>query len=54
MNDMPGLCVHSPCEDVDHASLPKANAALSQITVTRRQFNARHVYADEVANPDFS
>src|SRR5215471_14954480 len=43
IKDMPGLCIHSPCEDVDQASLPKANATLSKRAVTWRQFKARHV-----------
>src|SRR5262245_17548174 len=43
INNMPGLCIHSACEDVDQASLPKANAALSQRAVTCWQFKARLV-----------
>src|SRR5262245_4271168 len=43
INDMPGPCIHSPCEEVDQASLPKAYAALSQKSVTCWQFQALHV-----------
>src|SRR6516162_3927042 len=43
INNMPGPCIHKPCEDVDQTSLPKAKAALSQNAVTSRQFNAQQM-----------